>query len=51
MVVILTIPAGFSETIETVVIANARNKRAAITEALKQFPRDKRDRIKAKVQK
>lgn len=50
MVVILTIPAGFSETKETVTIHGARNAKAAITAALKQFPPDKRNHIKAEIQ-
>ena len=51
MVVILRIPAGFSEQIETVLVPDAKNAKAAITAALAQFPREKRNHIKAEVRK
>ena len=49
MVVILSIPGGFKDTVETVVIPDARTAKQAINAAKAQFPRDKRDSIKAEV--
>lgn len=51
MVVILSIPGGFKDTIETVVIPDAKTAKQAITAAKKQFPRDKRDSIRAEIKK
>jgi len=51
VVVILTIPAGFGETTERIYVAGAKNAKQATTAALAQFPPEKRDRIKAEVEK
>jgi len=51
MVVILSIPGGFQDTVETVVVPGAKTAKQAIAEAKKQFPREKRDSIRAEVRK
>jgi len=49
MVVILSIPGGFKDTTETIVVPGAKTAKQAIAAAKAQFPREKRDSIRAEV--